>query len=483
MRLSRREFVASAAAGLLAARSNLFAQSRRRIVVLGAGLSGLSAAYDLAQKGFDVTVIEARERIGGRIQTLRKPFRDGQHIELGGELLGDGYKRFLGYADKFGIKYEVVPSEIATGGSVADLQKRISSSAIIGGKLYPAGSVLDANPYILPANEASELPPTQLIKHIVAMAGEVRTDPSKLALFDVMSLAEALRKRGVSSEMIRLMNISLNYNSIETVSAGGILWESRRRISAGTKAVRVIGGNDQITTALFENAKKLGVRFILDAKVEIISYPTQTAKVSYSKGGRYETVKCDRIVCTIPYSVLGRVNFVPGLPETKMNAIRGLGYTRITKVFLHADRTAWDNRNLGSSVWTDMPCERIFNAAGKKGDNRGIFTLWTEGEGATVPDKLDDNSRIAWGKHELSKAMPFMKKGLETGFTKSWANDEFARGAYSHFTIGGLKTIQPHLKTSVGPIHFAGEHTAENAPGMEGALESAERIVKEISEK
>ena len=73
-----------------------------------------------------------------------------------------------------------------------------------------------------------------------------------------------------------------------------------------------------------------------------------------------------------------------------------------------------------------------------------------------------------------------MKKQIETGATKSWTNDEFVRGAYSHLTVGQLEKLQPNLKTAVGNIHFAGEHTAENAPGMEGALESAERVVSEI---
>ena len=174
------------------------------------------------------------------------------------------------------------------------------------------------------------------------------------------------------------------------------------------------------------------------------------------------------------------VRFTPSLPETKQRAINELSYTHITKIFLQAKRSEWDSRNLGSSVWTDTPCERIFNAAGKKGDERGIFTIWTDGIGATDPEKLSDDKRITWGKKMFGETLPFMRSGIESGATKSWTNDEFVRGAYSHFTVGQLTALQPHIKTPVGQIHFAGEHTAENAPGMEGALESAERVVAEI---
>ena len=479
MKLPRRNFLLLTGAGLLA--QNISAQTKRHILILGAGLSGLSAAYELAQKGFDVTVLEARNRIGGRVVTLREPFKDNQTVELGGELVGDGYKRFLNYAKKFDIKFEEVSSATETGGSVTNLQKGIGTSAILKGKIYPFGSVLDANPYNLPAEEAKDLPPTILIKHIIAMASEVRANPAKLFEFDQISLAEALRKRNVSNEMIRLMNISLNYNDIETVSTGGILWESRRRVSAGTKAIKIIGGNDLIPNALFENSTKSGVKVVLDARVKQILQDENKVKVSFQKNSNTETIEAEKLICTIPFSVLRDVEFSPALPESKAKAIRELAYTRITKVFLQAKRENWDKQNLGSSVWTDTPCERIFNASGKRGDTRGIFTIWTEGEGASIPENLSDKARINWGKKEFAKALPFMKKQIETAATKSWTRDEFVRGAYSHFTVGQLKELQPNLKMPVGNIHFAGEHTAEFAPGMEGALESAERVVKEIT--
>lgn len=482
MQLSRRELFLAAAAPL-AARAGLGQTLPRgkNILVLGAGLAGLSAAYELAKKGYRVTVIEARDRIGGRVKTLSKAFRDGQHVELGGETIGDGYKRFLGYADLFGIKYEVVPSSFATGGTVADLQKRIATSALIGGKLYPSGSVLDANPYNLTPGELGDLPPTQLFRHIAAIGAELRSDPGRLAAYDAMSLAEALRKRGVSDAMIRLMNISLNYNSIETVSMGGILWESRKRASVGTKAIRVTDGNDQVPAALHSAAEKLGVKFVLNAKVSRIEYTNLAAKVVVGSGGTGKEFAADRVIATIPFSVLRDVRFSPELPAQKQRTINELAYTKITKVFIQAKRAGWDERDLGSTVWTDTPCERIFNAAGKRGDEHGIFTIWTDGEGAAEPEKLSNKARIDWGKKNLGSALPFIKNTMEEAETKSWTNDEFVRGAYSHFMVGQLAAIQPHLKTAVGPIHFAGEHTAENAPGMEGALESAERVVKEVS--
>lgn len=478
MNLTRREFIVSTGATIVS--SKIFGQTRKRVLILGAGLSGLAAAYELALKDFNVTVVEARNRAGGRVFTLREPFQEGQYVELGGELIGDGYRRFLSYADKFNIKYEEVSAETQTGGSVTSLQKGIGTSAVLKGELYPAGaSIAKANPYNLPPDEANDLPPTILFKHILAIASEVRAAPHLLGAYDELSLADALRKRNVSREMIRLMNISLNYNSIETVSTAGVLLDARRRFNAGTKAIRLRGGNEKLPQALYENAKRGGARFVFNARVKRISHDAKQARVSFqNEKGETETLEAEKLICTIPFSVLRDVEFAPALPETKARAIRELAYTRITKVFLQGERAEWDKRNLGSSVWTDTALERIFSAAGRRSERMGIFTVWTDGEGASFPEGLTDEQRIVWARSEFQKLLPFIT--VRRAATKSWTNDQFARGAYAHFTVNQFNDFQPILRQSVGALHFAGEHTAEKSPGMEAALESAERVVGEI---
>ncbi len=479
MRISRREFILGSSAFVILKNSTVFSQNRKRIIIAGGGLSGLSAAFELSLKGFDVTVIEGRDRIGGRVFTLKKPFRDNQYAELGGEIVGNGYKRFLNYAEKFGVEYSEIPDTTDTGGSIGNVQKGLGNSAFLKGKLYPIGSEFP-NPYNFKGEEAQALPPQILAKHLREMATDLRNNPSKIDLFDQVSLADSLRSRGISNEMIRLMNISLNYNSIETVSTGGILWESKRRTSVGTKAIKIAGGNDQIPQKLYENALKNGVRFILNAKIKEIWHSDELVKVSYQdKSGKIQTQEATKLICTIPFSVLREIKFSPTLPDAKSKAINELAYTKISKVYLQAKRKPWDDRKLGSSIWTDTVCERIFNVAGNTDDERGIFSIWTDGEGSTFPESLNDNKRENWGKKEFEKILPFIK--IDKTATKSWSNDEFSRGAYSHFTRNQLKNLQPHLKSAVGLIHFAGEHTAEKAPGMEGALESAERVIAELS--
>lgn len=482
MGLTRRDFLLST--GTITAASALsFGKGQpQRVIIAGAGLSGLSAAYQLAKRGFEVTILEGRERLGGRVFTLRKPFSDGLYLETGGELIGGGYKRMLGYADEFGVKYEEVPAEVETGGAVATLQDGIGTTAYLKGRLYPVGSVLRPHPYGLVDEEAKGLPPTILARNLRLMAREVQEGKRTLADFDKLSLADALREKKVSEQAIKLIDISLNYNSIETVSIGGVLFDLQRRTQAGRVPYRIIGGNDQLVKAFGEALKKQSIRILLKSKVKKISYSPNGVRISFAdSSGKIHTLEADKFVSTIPFSVLRGIPFSPVLPEPKMKAINEIGYTHITKVIMQAKFAEWDRRNLGSSIWTDTKCERIFSTTGSTGDERGIFTIWTEGEGAKFLESMQPNVRIAWGQKEFTRILPFMKGSVEKALTISWAQDEFAKGAYAHLLRGQLVSLKPNVKTPVGPIHFAGEHTAETFPGMEGALESAERVVKEIA--
>lgn len=494
MNINRRHFLALPGGLLLAntlgCSSFITAQSPRRIIVAGAGLAGLSVACELSQLGYEVIVIEGRDRVGGRICTLKQPFTDDQYVELGGELIGDGYKRLLGYAHKLNVGFEEVPVETSTGGNLAASREGINTAAIFKQKLYPVNSIMAPHPYLLTGDEAKLLPPALLSKYLRQMLQEVTANPSRMRELDPLSLAGALRQFGVSETAISLMNISLNYNSIETVSAASPLLDAQRRASAGTKVCRITGGNTELVTAMAEQAAKQGVKFILQANIRKISYTPNAVKISFrDNSGRInginaidtiDTIEAAKLVCTIPFSVLREVEFSPPLPPAKMKAVNELAYTSITKIYFQGSRVEWDRRNLGSSIWTDTPLERIFTAAGKRGDARGIFTAWMDGEGSNIADQMSDEKRQRWAKNEFEKALPFMQDAIASTHTKSWANDEFARGAYAHFTRGQFTTLQPVLKTVVGPIHFAGEHTAEKSPGMEGALESAERVVAEV---
>ncbi len=481
MQLSRREFIAAAGATAFAA-ARVRTQSNLKVLVLGAGLSGLASAYELSKLGFNVTVLEARDRVGGRVFTLRKPFSNGLYTETGGALIGDNYKRLLRYADQFGLNYSELRAEPETGGSVSDIQDGIGRSAFMKGKFFRKGDSIKKHPYKLRGEEAQMLPPTFLGKQIRLMSNDVQAKKTSLEELDRVSLKTALRARGVSKTAVKLIDIGLNYNSIETVSAGGVLHDSLLRRNAGTVPVNIDGGNDRLPAALAAAAVESGAQIVLNSPVVLIERKENGIKVhTNSSDENGETYHADKLICTIPFSVLRGIRFEPGLPVPKARAINNLDYTRITNVYLEAKYPEWDRRSPGSSVWTDTPIERIFSTTGKPGDEIALFTIWADGRGSEKLEKMDTDRRRSYAVAEFERILPFMRDSVLRTDTWSWSKDPYSLGAYSHLRVGQLMGIRPDIPTPVGNIHFAGEHTAMESPGMEGALESAERVVREVA--
>jgi monoamine oxidase len=484
--LNRRQFIGSlgGTALSLAIPARLAAQQAKRVVIAGAGLAGLSAAYELAKSGYRVTVIEARLRPGGRVHTLRDPFADGLYVETGGETIGDGYHHFLRYAQELGVKLDSpLADSLPAGAAKITGEAQRGMATLMKGVLRPPNAPaasLTPHPYGLTGEEAALAPPALLTRHLRAMAEEVARDASKLAQFDQLSLAEALRARGVSAEAIALMNVSLNYNDIETVSAAGVLFEARRRLNAGTKILRVQGGNSRLTDALAAAAEQAGADFHFGTMVKRIAHSAKGVAVSVeNRQGALQTLEADEYISTLPATTLRQIIFDPPLPDAKAKAIRELPYTRVTKIFLQCRRRAWDAADLGNGVWTDTPAERILAVPGDS-RARGIFTVWLDGnQGTLEADRMSDEARIAWATRQFQTALPNCADSIEGGATVSWFNDTLARGAYAHWQKGQLAE-RALLGSTVGRLHFAGEHTAQNAPGMEGALESAARVVAEL---
>lgn len=482
MNITRRSFIGSAAL-FGAAAVTAKADEKGSIVVLGAGLSGLSTAYQLAKRGFSVTVLEARDRVGGRVKTLSEPFSDDLYTEVGGELIGDGYERMLAYASEFGIETVELDERAETGGSVSEIQDGIGRNAYMRGKFYRKGDVWPVHPYKLKEDEANVLPPTLYGKYLRLINSDLRSGKTSIEQLDKLSIGREIRRRGASKKAVSLMNVSLNYNSINTASAGGIMDDVRKRRNAGTIPLKLIGGNEQLPKKIAEAAATKGVNIRLQSEVRRIERTGKGVSIRYVdlKDKTPRSISADRVVCTIPFSVLRRISFSPGLPSEKARAIRNLDYTQVSKVFVQAKYAEWDKRSLGSSVWTDTPIERIFSTTGKTGDERSLFTIWTDGKGAIKLDRMGETRRKSFAVKEFTKILPFMKGQIERVHALSWDEDPYARGAYSHFKVNQLTTIRKDIATPVGSIHFAGEHTAKEMPGMEGALESADRVVKEIA--
>ena len=474
-RTSRRGFLAASTLPLLARRALARAAGPdRRVLVVGAGLAGLSAATLLGERGYDVTVVEARDRPGGRLWTWREPWKDGQWLEAGAASGADTYKRMVKWCETLGLEL-TSPLRATAPPELLHLK----------GETFPARELIERNPYGLPLDLAKVPPSALMARYVDKVATTVRdraawTRP-EWAPYDGKSLATFLREQGAPPAARALMARAPNCNSLESASA---LWAIRNaaglRLAGVTKQLSVKGGMDRLPQAF---AERLKGRIRYETALVAVRRQGERLTAFVENKGRAHPIETGHLVLAAPFPALQDVEFDPELPEGKARAIRELPYTQISKVYIQTKTRYYERRGLTSLLWSDSPIEQVFVDTPKDSDKsaRGLLHVWMDGESATEIDGMAEKKRISYVLGMLELLLPGSRENAETVRFHSWNLDPWVKGAYCHFAPGQVASLHPHIAPPVGSIHFAGEHTSTVEAGMEAALESGERVVAEIT--
>jgi monoamine oxidase len=191
------------------------------------------------------------------------------------------------------------------------------------------------------------------------------------------------------------------------------------------------------------------------------------------------TFQADYCLLTLPFSVLRHIAVDPPLEGAQKEAVETLPYTAISKYFLVPKKSFWEEDGFAPTIWTDTIIERVFPMRDAQGQVQN-FTVWVDGANAKKLDAMPVDEQKELVVSELAKARPATKNNVELIDMYSWGKDPFALGAYAHYAPGQISRLKPVMGQPWKRIHFAGEHTAVTSPGMESAIESAERAVDEI---
>ena len=355
----------------------------KKVIIIGAGISGLVAGYELTIAGHDVTILESRSRIGGRVLTIRSPFSNNHYVEGGAARIKPSHNLTIAYANHFNLPLDPF---YATNGNYVDFSN--GSRTIIDNTTY-----LNA------------------------------------------SYGSTIRK---------------NY-------------------------LKIRGGSDQLTNA-FANSSELSNKIYLNHAVTSITQNSDNVIVN-AGGNQFQA---DRVLCTVPLTVLDKINFSPALSSEKQTAMNGgFRYAPATRIYIQFNNRFWENESLNGWGNTDLP-EEIWQPSWDMTGNTGVLMSYLRWSAAEDMDTLNQDERNNAVLNRWENIFEGSINNFDKGVSKSWVLDEWSKGAWASPTTSQNETLNESIAQTEGRIHFAGEHASNDRGWMQGALFSGLRAATEI---
>jgi monoamine oxidase len=461
--ITRREMLerslAAAGALLLSDRFGIPAHAAAgRAVIVGAGFSGLAAAYELSRAGYDVTVVEARNRVGGRVISF-SDLVPGKNVEGGGELIGSNHPAWVGYAKQFKLEFLDVSEE--------DLEFPI----VLNGKRLSAEE-----------SEALWEDGEKAFNSIVADAAKVDADrpwtSPNAASLDRRTLGhwiDAIDTAPMTKSLLRTMMTADNgvvtewqsyLANLAMVKGGGLerYWDE-------SEVYRCKGGNQQLATKL---AGAIGAsKILLRTPVRSIAVADKTARVVLANG---KTLEADHVVLTAPPSVWNKIAIDPSLPS---NLLPQMGTN--VKCLIGLKGPFWRRGELAPEILTDGPISMSWHATDGQAGAGDAIVAFSGGPAADVCRE--------WGARRIENYLAELEKvyrGIRASYVRArfmdWPGDTWAKASYSFPAPGQITAQGPTLFDGIGRLHFAGEYTSYAFMGyMEGALNSGAAVAKRIA--
>jgi monoamine oxidase len=449
----------------------------KKVVIVGAGMAGLLAGYELQHAGHDVKIIEATQRVGGRILTIREPFGDGLYGEAGAMRVPISHKLTQGYIEKFGL--QIMPFTKASENAFFH----------INGKKYLRSDV-EKDPSLLKLdtrNKASNLAIRQQWDAFIhETANRLRQDEDYwdelMKKYGDLSLFDFLRQQGWDSETITMFTLT---ESLETVLARSFMEILQLETEwIGVELTQIVGGMDLLPRAFLPGMER---NILFGCEMTALNYTADSVTVHFQNTNGILQLTGDYAIVTIPFPALRHVEILKPFSYAKQTAIRQLHYNNAVKILLQCRRRFWeeDEGLFGGATVTDLPNRLLFYPDHGRDTKKGILmAAYVYGDDANRWAMLSPEERIKQVMKHTTKIHPQVMNEVEVGFSKVWSEDRFAGGACAAVFDPGQQTrLYEAMIAPEGPVFFAGEHTSFKHTWIEGAVESGLRVASEIHKR
>ena len=447
----------------------------KQVLILGAGIAGLTAAYELDRVGHHVTVLEARRRSGGRIKTLREPFADGLYVESGAARIPNNHHWTLHYIKHFGLQISpFYPHEQDFIHYCQGKAIRIEDEKKVTLAQYPLDFTPEEKAMTLKDIWQKVFSPLLME---IGDASLLDWPPEPLRKYDQMTVGEFLSSQEISPNVAKMFGFGHMDFSKDRVST----LEMLRLLAFGLKEnqkVKIVGGFEQLPNAFAEHLKD---KICYGAQVFRVLQEPSSVNVFYHQGGLEQKISSDYVICTIPFSVLRKMEIAPGLSKAKNRAIQEMSYMSASRVFFQVRKRYWLEQGFNGFGLADYPTE-LWHSTFDIPQQRGILVYYLKGESSRRITAMTESERINDAQKQLNSMLPGLTDYNEGGFSFCWDEDEYTQGAHSFLNPGEVTQLLPHSANPEGRIHFAGEHTSAWHGWIQGGIESGYRAAKEIND-
>lgn len=456
-------------------------QVPKHIIIVGAGLAGLVAASLLKDAGHNITILEANNRVGGRVYTLRSSFSNGLYFNAGPMRIPDIHSLTLAYIKKFRL-----PTNLFINRTPRDI--------IYTNGIKTRLNIFEHNPSILnypvTLNERGKTAEELLLLVVQPILNFINQDPARNwavveKQYKNYSLGFVLNSF-FSAGAIDMIGVLLDLEAYLGMSFIEVLREMVLFTSTN-RFYEITGGMDLLPRAFLPQLKE---NILFHQKMmKIVQYKNSiTIHSTHQQTLEHFMITSDLAIITIPFSALRFVKIEPydSFSYHKRRAIRELNYMASTKIAIEFKSRFWERSyQYGGKSITDLPIRFTYYPSYGIGTMGPAVVLasYTWADEALTWDSLSNEERIQYALKNLAEIYGnHIYAEFLSGASFSWNQNPYSCGAFTAFEPGQEIELYPYIAVPEGRVHFAGEHTTLIHGWMQGAIESGIRVAYEVND-